>query len=151
MGLIETLEYEDLSIEEAKELLAKYEVLYIEETDPKLSDEYYYAAGVLEARLCLMLEDEIKKSKTKAEYEKREKELKAENDVLLRRIIDEDGKALSKKDIMIKFDKESAWALNLLKLLCQLELARKIGKEYFTTKEEIDEFMKLSKGRDYML
>lgn len=151
MGLIETLENEAYTIEEARELLAKYEALYIEETDKELSTEYYYAAGVLEARLCIMLEDEKERNKSRQEYENREKELKKENDVLLRRIINEDEKALSKKDIMVRFDKESAWALNLLKLLYQLNLARKIGKEYFTTKNEIDEFMNLSKGKDYIL
>ena len=151
MSIIDTLENEPLSIEEAKDLLSKYESLYIEETDSKLSDEYYETALYLESRLFNMQELEKETNSIKKEYESQIEELKTENDILFKRIVNEDEKALGKKDIMIRFDKESAWALNLLKLLYQQKLGRKIGKEYFTTKEELDEFMELSKGKDYAI
>lgn len=151
MSLIDTLENEPLSIEEAKDLLSKYESLYIEETDSKLSDEYYETALYLESRLFTMQELERETNSIKKEYESQIEELKTENGILFKRIVNEDEKALGKKDIMIRFDKESAWALNLLKLLYQQKLGRKIGKEYFTTKEELDEFMELSKGKDYAI
>lgn len=151
MSLIDTLENEPLSIEEAKDLLSKYESLYIEETDSKLSDEYYETALYLESRLFTMQELERETNSIKKEYESQIEGLKTENDILFKRIVNEDEKALGKKDIMIRFDKESAWALNLLKLLYQQKLGRKIGKEYFTTKEELDEFMEFSKGKDYAI
>ena len=151
MSIIDTLENEPLSIEEAKDLLSKYESLYIEETDSKLSDEYYETALYLESRLFTMQELERETNSIKKEYESQIEELKTENGILFKRIVNEDEKALGKKDIMIRFDKESAWALNLLKLLYQQKLGRKIGKEYFTTKEELDEFMELSKGKDYAI
>lgn len=151
MTIIDELENQPLSIEEAKDLLSKYESLYIEETDSELSDEYYETALYLETRLFNMQELEKETNSIKKEYETKIEELKTENDILFRRIVNEDEKALGKKDIMTRFDKESAWALNLLKLLYQQNLGRKIGKEYFTTKEELEEFMKLSKGKDFVM
>lgn len=155
MSLIDELEKEDLTISKAKELLKMYEALYIEEKDKALSDEYYETSLYLESRLMYILhmkqEKESEESENKAFYESKIEELKTENDILFKRIVNEDEKALSKKDIMARFGKESAWALNLLKLLYQQNLGRKIGKEYFTTKEELNEFMKLSKGKDFFI
>ena len=141
----------DLTLKEAKELLTEYEALYIEETDSELSDEYYKIALALESRIAGMQDAEEYINRNKRELEAKVEELKTENDLLFRRVVNEDEKALGKKDIMIRFDKESAWALNLLKLLYQQNLGRKIGKEYFTTKEELNEFMKLSKGKDFLM
>lgn len=140
-----------LTLNEAKDLLIEYESLYIEETDSELSNEYYQVALALEARIEGMQEIAEYINNSKKELEEEVEKLKTENDVLFRRIVNEDEKALGKKDIMTRFDKESAWALNLLKLLYQQNLGRKIGKEYFTTKEELEEFMKLSKGKDFMM
>lgn len=140
-----------LTLNEAKDLLIEYESLYIEETDSELSNEYYQVALALEARIEGMQETAEYINNSKKELEDEVEKLKTENDVLFRRIVNEDEKALGKKDIMTRFDKESAWALNLLKLLYQQNLGRKIGKEYFTTKEELEEFMKLSKGKDFMM
>ena len=141
----------DLTLKEAKELLTEYEALYIEETDSELSDEYYKIALALESRIAGIQDTEEYINSNKRELEAKVEELKTENDLLFRRVVNEDEKALGKKDIMIRFDKESAWALNLLKLLYQQNLGRKIGKEYFTTKEELNEFMKLSKGKDFLM
>lgn len=140
-----------LTLNEAKDLLIEYESLYIEETDSELSNEYYQVALALEARIEGMQETAEYINNSKKELEDEVEKLKTENDVLFRRIVNEDEKALGKKDIMTRFNKESAWALNLLKLLYQQNLGRKIGKEYFTTKEELEEFMKLSKGKDFMM
>ena len=56
-----------------------------------------------------------------------------------------------KADVMSLFGCESAKALKILKFLFQIGKATKIGKEYYTLKENIETFMKTYSGKEVFI
>ena len=57
----------------------------------------------------------------------------------------------NKEMIMQLFGCESQKALNILKLAMQMGYASKLGKEFIILKEDLQEFLKQIKGRDYKI
>lgn len=149
---IEDLASRALTINEMKELLDKYVNLY-ENGDSQERDEAYDLVLYLEARLqdaLLMSEESHIQDVRLEELLARVESLEEENRVLSQRNIS--GKdQLSKNDIMNKFNKGSDWALRLLKMMYQEDLAVKINKEYYTTQEELDKYLTYYKGKNLFL
>lgn len=56
-----------------------------------------------------------------------------------------------KTDVMGLFSCESAKALKILKYLFQIGKATKIGKEYYTLKENIEAFMNTYSGKEVFI
>ena len=56
-----------------------------------------------------------------------------------------------KNDIMKMFKCESDKALKILKILYQMKLANKIGKEYYVEKENLIQFLKDFKGEEIVI
>lgn len=149
---IEDLASRALTINEMKELLDKYVNLY-ENGDSQERDEAYDLVLYLEARLqdaLLMSEESHIQDVRLEELLARVESLEEENRVLSQKNIS--GKdQLSKNDIMSKFNKGSDWALRLLKMMYQEDLAVKINKEYYTTQEELDKYLTYYKGKNLFL
>lgn len=149
---IEDLASKALTINEMKELLDKYVNLY-ENGDSQERDEAYDLVLYLEARLqdaLLMSEESHIQDVRLEELLARVESLEEENRVLSQKNIS--GKdQLSKNDIMSKFNKGSDWALRLLKMMYQEDLAVKINKEYYTTQEELDRYLTYYKGKNLFL
>lgn len=67
------------------------------------------------------------------------------------RIYKEDIIIYGKTDVMNLFSCESAKALKILKYLFQIGKATKIGKEYYTMKENIEAFMHTYAGKEVFI
>ena len=57
----------------------------------------------------------------------------------------------NKHDIMMMFKCESDKALKILRILYQMKLANKIGKEYYVEKENLIQFLKEFKGEEIVI
>lgn len=151
MITIDELDRREVTEIELKDLLEKYEALYIEDSDKVYSDEYYELDLYLEARLSAIEEaKEFESAKVKALKAKIE-ELEAENRALYKRAQGFGDEYLSKKDIMARFSKGSDWALKMLKVMYQLKKAVKLGKEYYCKESDICSFMETYKGQEVFL
>lgn len=67
-----------------------------------------------------------------------------ENIILEKELID----IYNKQDIMKLFKCESDKALKILKIMYQMKIANKIGKEYYVTKEALNTFLEETRGRE---
>ena len=56
-----------------------------------------------------------------------------------------------KNDIMKMFNCESDKALKILKIMYQMKLANKIGKEYYTERENLVKFLNDFKGKEILI
>lgn len=150
MSLVEILGLDNRPVTELelKELLEKYESLYIEETDDEKSNDFYELSLYLMARLesiALLNENDSKEVKA---LKNRIEELEAENRALYKRASgNSETDMLSKQDIMFKFQKGSDWALRLLRLMYQIGMATKLGREYYAKASDISEFIENYKGK----
>ena len=66
-------------------------------------------------------------------------------------IQENDCKIYGKSDIMNLYDCESNKALKILKLLYQMGKGNKIGKEYYVTKKNHDDFVKTFQGKEVII
>ena len=67
-----------------------------------------------------------------------------ENIILEKELID----IYDKQDIMKIFKCESDKALRILKILYQMKMANKIGREYYVTKDALNEFLGDMRGKE---
>lgn len=67
-----------------------------------------------------------------------------ENITLEKELID----IYDKQDIMKIFKCESDKALRILKILYQMKMANKIGREYYVTKDALNEFLGDMRGKE---
>lgn len=58
---------------------------------------------------------------------------------------------ICKRDLMVLFDIGSAKALSLLKLMQQIDMAFQLGKEYYTTKKKLEQFIDEQMGNTIIL
>lgn len=134
-SVIETYENNAYTIEEFESELEKYQGLF-----DSGDSEAYEIVLYLEARLAAALEESQKDDKRIAELSKSIKALKKENAHLTEN-------RLGKEDIMRMYNKESDWALRLLKYMYQNKMGIKLGRTYYTTKEQLEKFEKVYEGR----
>ncbi len=146
MSIIEELESRAVTELELRELLEKYETLYIEEPDALQAEDYYELDLYLEARISAIEELKENESAEVKALKAKIKELEAENRALYKRAKGEANDYLNKQDIMTKFSKGSDWALRLLKMMYQVSCATKIGREYYAKESDISEFLDTYKG-----
>ena len=57
----------------------------------------------------------------------------------------------NKHDIMIMFKCESDKALKILKIMYQMKMANKIGKEYYVERENLIRFLEDFKGQEILI
>ena len=69
----------------------------------------------------------------------------------LEKVQENDCKLYGKSDIMNIYGCESNKALKILKLLFQMGKGIKVGKEYFVTKQNHDEFLKTFQGKEVII
>lgn len=134
-SIIETYESNSYSIEELEAELEKYQELFDEG-----ESEAYEVVLYLETRLLNILEMSKENDTRIAELMNEIKALKKDNEHL-------SENRLTKKDIMRIYNNESDWALKLLRMMYQCKLATKIGKSYYTTKENLDAYEKTIQGK----
>ena len=151
MLIIDELDNKPVSEMELRDLLQKYEALYIEEPNEALSEEYYELDLYLEARLSAIEELKEAESEEVKRLKARIRELEAENKALYKRAKGDGVEYLSKQDIMEKFSRKSDWALKLLKLMFQEGKAVRLGKEYYTRESDISNFLDFYKGKEVLL
>lgn len=60
-------------------------------------------------------------------------------------------KLYGKQDIMTIFKCESDKALRILKIMFQMKLAIKIGKEYYVEEEKLKEFLNDFRGKEILI
>lgn len=147
MSIIEELESRAVTELELRELLEKYETLYIEEPDALQAEDYYELDLYLEARLSAIEEIQETDSEEVKRIKSRVKELEAENKILRNMVKGDGTEPLYKQDIMVKFSKKSDWALRLLRLMHQVGKAQKTNRDYWTTESDIKEFFDTYKGK----
>ena len=147
MSIIEELESRAVTELELRELLEKYETLYIEEPDALQAEDYYELDLYLEARLSAIEELKENDSAEVKALKAKIKELEAENNALYKRALGKGDTLLNKRDIMVKFSKGSDWALRLLKLMEQSGMAQKMNRTYYAEESDIKEFLKTYKGQ----
>ena len=58
---------------------------------------------------------------------------------------------LGKRDIMELFKCESDKALRILKVMYQMNMANKIGKEYYVEKAKLVQFLEEFRGQDVLI
>lgn len=78
-----------------------------------------------------------------------------EKDVLLdtciKRLKENGQKMLCKKDIMNMYGCENDKALKILKLMFSMGYGNKIGKEYYTSKQAHEDFIRTMAGREVFI
>ncbi len=57
----------------------------------------------------------------------------------------------NKHDIMMMFKCESDKALKILKIMYQMKMANKIGKEYYVERENLIQFLEDFKGQEILI
>ena len=150
---IEELELRPVSERELRELYEKYSNLFQAEKDSEKRTELYDMCLYLSARLGAIRDLVREKERDyvkREEYEKIKKELQEleiTNDVLLRKASIETKAYLGKTDIMQIFSKESDWALGILGFMHQENYAVKINREYYTTEQQLEEFLSIYQGQ----
>lgn len=66
-------------------------------------------------------------------------------------IEEKEVKIYNKRDIMDFFKCESDKALRILKVMYQMKMANKIGKEYYVTQDTLIEFLNQYRGEEIII